>query len=171
MSQRRGMPRGHDFYMDYWHRRDSLERFVDRHRAEWMSQIDIDSCEYCHLGGCLEPVALIETKLVWSDSKTLTVTKNLARRASLAGSVFLVEYDLERLPVYCDDCGRPAEDPENDIKYFVVTNANGDSHEMDPAQYAEWLWSLRFPHWENECTNPARKRMLQWHVEGKDEAA
>lgn len=165
-SRERRMPRGHDFYMDVWHRRESLQRFVGRQRADWMSQIDIDCCEYCHLGGCLEPVALIETKLIWASDKTMTVTRNLARRAELAGGAYLVEYETKSQVSLCDECGRPDADPDNDILYFIVTDAladrGGTLPEQTPSEYAEWLWSLRFEHWRSECTNPAKARMLDW---------
>jgi hypothetical protein len=165
VSQRRNLPRGHDFYMDVWHRKDSLQRFVGPRRAGWMSQIDIDCCEYCHLGGCLEPVALIETKLIMSTDKTVTVTKNLARRAELSGGCYLVEYETTKPPIVCYECGRPDSVPDNDIAYFIVTDGSlerGGSVEKTPVEYAEWLWSLRIPHWDSECTNPARLRMLGW---------
>ena len=165
MSQNRRAPRGHDLYLDVWHRRDSLQRFVGQQRATWMSLIDIDCCEYCHLGGCLEPVALIETKLVWSSEKTITVTRNLARRANLTGAVFLVEYATVRETSLCDQCGRPDADLDNDISYFIVTDGSVErsaGREMSPAEYAEWLWMLRFPHWQQECANPARSKMLAW---------
>jgi hypothetical protein len=151
--------------MDVWHRPDSLKRFVGLRRADWMSQIDIDCCEYCHLGGCNEPIALIETKLVMSTAKTMTVTRNLARRADLSGGIFLVEYETTKPARLCSECGRPDADPDNDIEYFVVTDGSvdkGQSVERTPAEYAEWLWSLRRPHWENECENPARLRMLTY---------
>lgn len=151
--------------MDVWHRPEALKRFVDPLRADWMSQIDIDCCEYCHLGGCMEPVALIETKLVMSRQKAMTVTRNLARRASLSGGIFLVEYETTKPPRLCAECGRPDADPDNDISYFIVTDGSvekGKSVERTPAEYAEWLWSLRRPHWENECENPARLRMLEY---------
>lgn len=151
--------------MDVWHRPESIRRFLGRPRDEWISQIDIDCCEYCHLGGCSEPVALIETKLIWSREKTFTVTKNLAQRANLTGGVFLVEYETTKPTRLCDECGRPDADPDNDISYFIVTDHSlerGGSVEKSPAEYAEWLWSLRFRHWQDECSNPARLRMLKW---------
>jgi hypothetical protein len=151
--------------MDIWHRPESLKRFVGPLRADWMSQIDIDCCEYCHLGGCMEPIALIETKLIMSTQKAMTVTRNLARRASLSGGIFLVEYETTKPATLCAECGRPDADPDNDIAYFIVTDGSveqGESVERTPEQYAEWLWSLRRPHWEIECRNPARLRMLEW---------
>ncbi len=152
MSRTRNVARGFDVYLDYWHRRESLSRFVGPQRADWMSMIDIDCCEYCHLGGCSQPVALIETKLVWSQSKNATVMVNLARRTDPPLPAYLVEYDLLN----------PINAPENDITYFVVTDliSNTDPTEMTPTDYAEWLWSLRYPHWRSECRNPARSRML-----------
>ncbi len=165
MSHARHLPRGHDQYLDIWHRKESLRRFLDPQVAEWMSLIDIDCCEYCHLGGCLEPVALIETKLVMSTDKTMTVTRNLARRASLSGGVYLVEYQTAKPSRLCAECGRPDADPDNDIEYFIITDGSvdqGESVERTPAEYAGWLWSLRFPHWMSECRNPARSRMLSW---------
>jgi hypothetical protein len=167
MSQIRHLPRGHDQYMDIWHRKQSLVRFLDPQRAGWMSLIDIDCCEYCHLGGCLEPVALIETKLVMSNDKTMTVTRNLARRAKLSGGVYLVEYETTKPSRLCAECGRPDADPDNDIKFFIVTDGSveqGNSVEYGPKEYAEWLWSLRRLHWEDECRNPARRHMLTWPV-------
>ena len=113
----------------------------------------------------MEPVALIETKLVMSTQKAMTVTRNLARRAGLSGGIFLVEYATVKPSRLCAVCGRPDADPDNDIEYFIVTDGateRGESVEYSPAEYAEWLWSLRRSHWENECRNPAAKRMLSW---------
>lgn len=163
MSLRRYCKRGHDPYMDQWHRPDSVSRFVDVNRARWLTQIDIDSCEYCHLGGCLEPVALVETKLIWSREKTMTVTNNLARRAAIPA--FLVEYETTKPTGACDHCGQPVAVDGNDIAYFVATGVSGSLPEMDPAKYAEWLWELRFGHWRSECGNPAATRMLEWKVD------
>lgn len=154
MSQDRRSPRGHDLYLDVWHRKDSLSRFVGSQRAHWMSMIDIDCCEYCFLGGCFQPVALIETKLIISTEKTMTVTENLAHRANLPA--YLVEYAPTRDSISCETCGRPDASPENDIEYFVINGTD----EKTPAQYAEWLWSLRVTHWRSECSNPASQRML-----------
>lgn len=155
MTQQRRLARGHDLYLDEWHRKDSLSRFVGRERAGWMTMIDIDSCEYCFLGGCYQPVALIETKLIISREKTLTVTENLARRASLPAH--LVEYAPTLDSIMCDTCGRPDATPGNDIDYFVIDGRL----EKTPAEYAEWLWNLRIPHWLHECTNPAKRHMLE----------
>lgn len=158
MSQLRRHKRGHDPYMDVWHRRDSLVRFVGKLRAGWMSQIDIDSCEYCHL--CYEPVALIETKDIKAISKAGTVTTRLAGRAHL--EAYLVEYELNGQRGCCSTCGRAEPIGDEDILRFFVTEWTGQSPTrtpMEPSAYAEWLWSLRFPHWESECTNPQAPRM------------
>jgi hypothetical protein len=132
---------------------------MDRRRAQWLTMIDIDACEYCHLGGCLDPVALIETKLIWSRDKTIIVTENLARRASLPA--FLVEYETTLPTQLCDQCEHPIAVDGNDISYFVVTGDSG-AEEKSPQEYAEWLWGLRFRHWREQCPNPASARMLGW---------
>jgi hypothetical protein len=153
--------RGHDPYMDHWHRLDSLKRFVGRARADWMSQIDIDSCEFCHL--CYEPVALIETKDLSALMKVGTVTAKLAGRAHL--EAYLVEYELTESRTECGTCGRAeASGAEDIVRFFVTewTGASFDRREMAPKQYAEWLWSLRTPHWESECQHGAAPRMLKW---------
>jgi len=174
VSQQRRHQRGHDLYMDRWHRKESLQRFLPVPVAAWMTQIDINCCEYCHLGGCLETVALIETKLIWSFDKTITVTENLGRRARLSGGIYLVEYQPTKPTHYCESCDRPDDVPGNDIEYFVVTGGTTTeqrtSVEKTPQEYAEWLWSLRFNHWLNECPNPAKTRMLHYPMRGGDDA-
>ncbi len=163
MSQQRNHLRGHDPYMDVWHRRDSLSRFVGKNRATWMSQIDIDSCEYCHL--CSEPIALVETKTIWARSKNGTVTAKLAERASL--SAYLVEYQTHGPALTCSTCGRPNAIEGDDILRFLVSQwhpkpagDNAGRREMYPVEYANWLWSLRFGHWRVECNHPLSVRML-----------
>lgn len=163
MSQQRRCKRGHDPYLDQWHRRESVNRFLDGNRAQWLTMIDVDACEYCHLGGCLEPVALIETKLIWSREKTMTVTANLARRASLP--VFLVEYETLKPSESCETCEQPVAVEGNDIAYFVITGDGAPQDELSPQAYAEWLWRLRLGHWRDGCVNPAAARMLAWKVE------
>src|SRR5690554_3397154 len=167
MSQRRRCKRGHDPYMDQWHRAESVQRFIDRLRAQWLTQIDIDSCEYCFLGGCLQPVALIETKLIWSVDKTITVTQNLAKRAGIPA--YLVEYETTLPTAKCDTCHQPVAVEGNDIEYFIITGPDGPLPEKDPAKYAEWLWELRFDHWRNECTNPAREKMLNFLTDARED--
>lgn len=146
--------------MDQWHRRESVNRFLDGNRAQWLTMIDVDACEYCHLGGCLEPVALIETKLIWSREKTITVTANLGRRASLP--VYLVEYETLKPSELCGACDQPVAVDGNDIAYFAVTGEGAPSDELTPKDYAEWLWALRLEHWQSACPNPASARMLNW---------
>jgi hypothetical protein len=156
MSQRRRNKRGHDPYMDVWHRSEHLSRYVGKFRAQWMHQIDIDSCEYCHL--CSEPVALIETKNVEAVTKAGTVTTLLAGRAHL--DFYLVEYELKQPLHECTECGAAQEVQGQGIVRFFVTDELLDRRQMDPQEYAEWLWSLRIPHWQSSCSNPAAPRML-----------
>lgn len=122
--------------------------------------IDVDSCEYCFLAGCFQPVALIETKLIISTDKTMTVTANLANRATIPA--YLVEYAPKFDTIWCPTCGRPDATPDNDIDYFIVDGAE----EKTPQQYADWLWDLRLPHWRDECTNPARVHMPSYRTKG-----
>jgi len=161
MSQERRHGRGHDFYMDVWHRKDSMRRFVDGVTAGWMSQIDVDSCEYCHM--CYEPVALIETKDVKEVSKVWTVTRNLATRADL--EAYLVEYELSGTRLKCVSCDRVDGADDIDLVMFHVTRWDATTglfvrDPMSPQAYAEWLWKLRYPHWTTECRNPAAPKML-----------
>jgi hypothetical protein len=159
MSQNRRNLRGHDYYMDVWHRSDSLKRLIDRQRAQWMCLIDIDACEYCHL--CYEPVALIETKNVTAVSKASTVTEKLADRATLPA--FLVEYQLLHPIEQCDSCGHPTETHKQDIVQFWVTKLDTQDRVLKlPTDYAEWLWSLRVRHWKLECPNGAAMRMVHY---------
>jgi ferredoxin len=159
MSQERRNPRGHDFYMDVWHRKNNLKRFIDRQRAAWMSQIDIDACEYCNL--CGQPVAVIETKDITETCKATTVTEKLAERAQLP--VFLVEYQLAHPIERCVSCGRPDEVHGQDIVQFWVTDLSvGERLLKLPTDYAEWLWSLRERHWKFECQNGAATKMLHY---------
>jgi len=124
-----------------------------------MTQIDVDSCEYCHL--CSEPVALIETKDVHAMTKASTVTTKLAERAHL--EAYLVEYELNGDRGSCSACGRAEPAAHEDIVKFFVTEWTGSAYErepLDPKPFAEWLWSLRFPHWQSECSNPRSAAML-----------
>jgi hypothetical protein len=148
--------------MDQWHRKDSVKRFIDPQRAEWLTMIDVDCCEYCFLGGCLEPVALIETKLIWSREKSITVTTNLARRANIPA--YLVEYQTTMPTAQCEACEQPMAVVDNDIEYFAITGPGAPEDVVKPPDYAEWLWSLRLDHWLTECRNPAAKRMTQWET-------
>lgn len=145
MSQQRRAPRGGtDPYLDVWHRSPTLDRYLGR-RARWVSLIDIDCCEFCHL--CSEPVALIELKDVRAASKVGTVTARLASRAMIPA--WLVEYEIS--------------DDGTDITRFIATpwHPVGEGpRELTPQEYAEWLWALRADHWKNECRNGAAGRML-----------
>lgn len=144
MSQERRSTRtNHDVYLDFWHRREALSRYLGR-RAQWVSLIDIDCCEYCHL--CYEPVALVETKDIRAKSKAGTVTAKLASRAMLPA--WVVEYSLT-----------PAGD---DIEWFRLTQWHPQrpgTQQLTAQQYALWLWDLRREHWLRECRNGAAPRM------------
>lgn len=144
-QERRAVRSAHDVYLDFWHRKVALSRFLGR-RAQFVSLIDIDCCEYCSL--CFEPVALLETKDIRAKSKSGTVTSKLASRARLPA--WVVEYSLNEVG--------------DDIDWFQITpwHPKGcGSRRLSPQQYAEWLWYLRREHWQTECRNGASGRMLE----------
>ncbi len=73
-----------DLAYSAWHRADRISRFLGRRRAALLSVIDIDWCEYCNVGSCREPLALIETARDQSGNRAVkpaTVTGKLATKA------------------------------------------------------------------------------------------
>lgn len=136
MSQQRRYERGFDIYMDYWHRSDSLRRFIGSERARNTSMIDLDSVEYCWL--CYMPLLLIELKREEATQRIGTVTARLAAAASVPA--YLVTYAQEG----------------DDIVRFSIQQWHPMSNDiawMTPTAYAEWLWSHRMTHLRS-CERP-----------------
>jgi len=120
-----------DLLYSKWHREASIRRFLPARCAYDLGMIDIDACEYCRY--CNLPLALVETQRSTFGPKSATVTEALARLAGLPA--FSVSY-------------RATEDGEDIAEFRVqqITPAQGEARRLTPAEYAEWLLSLRFPH-------------------------
>jgi hypothetical protein len=143
MSQHRRHERGFDMYMDFWHRKDSLQRFIGIERARQTSMIDLDSVEYCWL--CYQPLVLIELKRDNEGSRIGLVTARLAKMAGIEGW----------LVVYAQD--------GDDIKWFETQRWHPESAtatRLTPAEYAEWLWSFRDRHLP-VCTHAAARHWME----------
>lgn len=131
-----------------WHRPEWTERFLGKMHASWLSQIDIDSCEYCDQ--CGKPLALIELQASTAPPKAAPVTCKVARLSGL--SAFSVSYvptlggdDVEK----GQDIGRFRWQQQAPERSSVV--------DLEPADYAAWLWTLREDHLPN-CPRPALRR-------------
>lgn len=123
-----------DLTYSAWHRSDSTSRFLGG-MANRLAMIDLDGVEYCK--SCGRPVALIEVKHCMATRLSMAVTKALAAMAGIPA--YLVRY----WPT-----------PEGgDIATFAVRNGTDVVREMRPAQYAEWLLSLREPPYHH-CRPP-----------------
>ena len=99
-----------DLTYSAWHRRNSMQRYIDRRDAEGMSMIDIDAVEYDQK--TREPLILIETARDNGQGwKAATVTRNLAKRAGIPAYVLL--YTPSEIP-------NPSNEKWPDIKSFRV---------------------------------------------------
>lgn len=78
-----------------WHRRMSTRRYVGIERAQHLAMIDVDASVYIEYDDeTKEPLAVIETaEDVGQSNKVATVTKNLAKKANIAGIVLLYKKD------------------------------------------------------------------------------
>lgn len=131
MSQTRRFARGHDVYLDDWHRAPSMRRFLGARHAAQLAMIDVDSCEYCYR--CYRPLALIETERWTPKPKTTTVLAYLARLADVPA--YRVSYE-------------PSSDG-TDLAWFEVERLGsrpGRPRRLNPQEYADVLWSLREHH-------------------------
>jgi hypothetical protein len=115
-----------------WHRRNSIRRFVGIEKAQTLALIDVDACVYVEYDDRgKEPLMLIETARD-GGPKVSTVTRNLARRASLPA--FVVRYIHSAAEFLAP--GVP------DITSFRVKQIWPDQtgyQTMTPHQYANWL--------------------------------
>lgn len=123
-----------------WHRRLSTRRFVGIDKAQLLAMIDLDAALYVEYDdGSKEPIALIETaRDVGQMFKSATVSKNLARRASL--------------PCYCvlythAAVANPADPAWRDIAEFRVKrlwpNPEADWRHCAPKEWAQALLRIR----------------------------
>lgn len=125
-----------DLLYSAWHRPASIKRFLGARRAAQLMVIDIDWCEACY--ACKRPLALIETQRSGNAPKAATVTVALAKLAGLPA--FSVSYEESH--------------EGGDIVRFRWKRLWPVGPALDqwflPAEYAEWLWSLRRDH-ESDC--------------------
>lgn len=117
-----------DLTYSAWHRSRSTKRFLGAVRAAKLSMIDVDAVEFCFR--CSKPLALIEVKDYHAQSLSMRVTLALA--------------DLAGIDAYLVLCW-PTE-AGDDIERFEVRPRSGQTVEMSPSEYAEWLWSFRDAH-------------------------
>lgn len=122
-----------------WHR--TIE---DEH--EPLDYIDLDAVEYCH--ECKKPLALIElAQDIGQQHKTTTVTRNLAKLASL--SAYLVFYRTG------------LEGQIQNFRVKMVSPQWGEEENMTPNEYAAFLFSLREKHKE-EKRELAERELEKW---------
>lgn len=123
-----------------WHRRASTRRFVGIERAQTLAMIDLDASLYVEYDdGTKEPLALVETALDRGQAiKPATVTKKLARRATLPAYILL--YELA-------ECRNPADKEWCDIKSFRVRRIWPEPEtkweKIEPSEWARRLVLLR----------------------------
>jgi hypothetical protein len=118
-----------DLTYGLWHRWRNIKQFVGED-AKFLTQIDIDFCEYCiH---CNTPLALIETQRSVRDPKNARVTENLARMAGI--EAYSVSY---------------AVGSEGVIESFRVRQlapVRSEVFALTPYMYARFVRSLRIGH-------------------------
>lgn len=129
-----------DLLLSRWHRPESTGRYLTKERAEKLSAVDIDFCEYCDF--CKAPLALIEAQCSTAPPKAARITCEVAALSQL--HAYSVSYtptadgvDLARIRwrrLY-----PPPWSPTVDMR---------------PADYAQWLWSLRSRHLPHCPTQP-----------------
>jgi len=126
-----------------WHRRDSTQRFLGWERATVLSQINADQpitiwCEY--IEPTYMPVAILETALdVGQPNKPAMVTTNLVKMPPRLAYTVLFKLGKEK----------NAADPKYpDIESFRLKRLwpypDDQWRNMNPKEYAEWLWQLRY---------------------------
>lgn len=118
-----------DLTYGLWHRWRNIKQFIGDD-AKYMSQIDIDFCEYCFW--CNTPLALIETQRSVRDPKDATVTQALAEMAGI--EAYSVSY---------------ATDADGVIVSFRVRQLTPERSEvftMPPLMYAHFIRQLRRGH-------------------------
>lgn len=157
-------------HFSYWHRTESIQRFVGSYRAKGLTMIDIDGI-YAEAKHPYDrpPVALVETARVWADPKYSGYEKKsqilyqLCKRANLPGFVVL----------YIVGGVNPSRDAQEqgieDIQLFFVRQIYPERtqkdryHMMTPLQYALFLVWLRQEH-QHIRQNPYQMYLSEFPV-------
>jgi hypothetical protein len=117
-----------DLTYGLWHRWRSIKRYIGDD-ARYMSQIDIDFCEYCFW--CNTPLALIETQRSAYDPKEARVTQTLAEMAGI--EAYSVSYAV-------------VDGVIESFKIRQLTPRRSEVITMSPLLYANFILSLRSRH-------------------------
>jgi hypothetical protein len=126
-----------------WHRRESTKRFIGWERATVLSMINADQpitiwCEY--IEPTYMPVAILETALdIGQTNKPAMVTTKLVEMPPRRAYTVLFKISKEK---------NPADPNYADIESFRLKRLwpypEEGWHTMNPKEYAEWLWQLRY---------------------------
>jgi hypothetical protein len=142
-----------DLTYSKWHRRATMSAYIGRWRAENVSMIDIDCCEYCW--ACGEPLALVETQRSNSGPKEARVTSSLAVLAGI--DAYSVSY-------------RATDDVITGFSVRQLVPQRTEPVDVTPEHYARWLWTLREAH-RISCQQQDKWRTLDRLIRARRDAA